>query len=589
MKKMKRLKAFAKNRMISLATRIRIIVAGMLALVALAFALALVVLTLKTSWDYELSESETLLTGISGSISTSMETYKDISRLIMLNGSAIKFLRAKSVDIGMTNDTSYGVMDVLHASRNVDSVVLIRNDGNFMNSGRGGYKIDTELMGSEGWREPIINEKGGVTVEMNAKGAFFKNNGTQLITIQRAFNDIITQQPIGILLMNISDEMLKRIAKDRQDKVLCIMTKDGDYLAGNKDLIPYYNEKFLSENIVHQKEGAIFKETMISGCVVPETPLLILCKTDAREVTPAKELMLAVAAAFLIVAFSILLAGLLIGRHMTRPILKLARAIEKTKESGQLETIDVKLPRNEISVVKDSYNSAVEHYKRVFDRLLEKEKAEQNAQLRVLYEQIKPHFLYNSLETISYLAVEAGADQVQSALETLGSFYRNFLSKGSRVIPLKREISIIKDYLSLQRLRYGDIINDIYEIQENTEDIMIPKLLLQPLVENSINYGIRQTGEAGTIRISSYRDEINLHLIVYDTGIGMEQDYIEQILSDERKNLTEDMAQKSFGLRGTIERVRYYSDNRDAVQIRSVPGEYTEIEMIIPLFEGIQG
>jgi len=208
--------------------------------------------------------------------------------------------------------------------------------------------------------------------------------------------------------------------------------------------------------------------------------------------------------------------------------------------------------------------------------------------MRVLQEQIKPHFLYNSIETIGFMALDAGADKVHDALETMGSFYRNFLSKGGREIPFSREISIVKDYLSLQKLRYGDIIEDEYDIPAEAEYFIVPKLILQPLVENSIYHGIRLKGEKGMISISAYVDEIEgeeypereLHIVVKDTGVGMDQDKIDKILSAEEKDRPQE-ADESFGLWGTIQRIRMYTGKKDCVKIESEQGEYTRIEITI--------
>ena len=140
---------------------------------------------------------------------------------------------------------------------------------------------------------------------------------------------------------------------------------------------------------------------------------------------------------------------------------------------------------------------------------------------------------------------------------------------------------IIKDYLSLQKLRYGDILNDEYDIAPDTEECLIPKLILQPLVENSIYHGIRMKGEKGTIKISSFLDEDGLHIIVRDTGIGMTQEQIEKVLSPNKTD-DPDPFNASFGLWGTIRRIRSYCDSNDIVRIRSEAGEFTEIEFILP-------
>lgn len=198
----------------------------------------------------------------------------------------------------------------------------------------------------------------------------------------------------------------------------------------------------------------------------------------------------------------------------------------------------------------------------------------------MLQEQIKPHFLYNTLETISYMAVQENASKAHDALETLGSFYRNFLSKGDRDIPLKRELRITEDYLALQKLRYGDVFEDEYILDESTLDYMIPKLILQPLVENCIYHGVRLKGEKCVIRITTSMEEGGLHIIVYDSGVGMSAEQIKSVLEANEKDDNKELS--GFGLRGTINRISYYYDSDNVVQISSEPGEYTQIDIYIP-------
>ena len=258
---------------------------------------------------------------------------------------------------------------------------------------------------------------------------------------------------------------------------------------------------------------------------------------------------------------------------------ELSASMDKNKRSGDLKKIDVEMPSTELELLKGDYNSLIDHVNELIVTLIDKEKTLQKAQMRVLQEQIKPHFLYNSIETIGFLALDAGADKVHDALETLGSFYRNFLSKGDREIPLSREIYIVKDYLALQKLRYGDIIEDEYDIAEDTMKLVVPKLILQPLVENSIYHGIRQKGEPGVIRIKSYIADGCLHLSVRDTGVGMSREEIERVLSTENpENRSEE---ESFGLWGTIHRMRIFEGKDDIVRIESEIGEYTEVEFVL--------
>lgn len=579
----------------SLNSGLILILITVLALIVVTFLVSTSFVLDKTRYDYEMRESETMINGVAGSVSAGIGTFKNLSRLVMLNDEAVVFLRADRATPGNINDARYGVMDVMNATTNLDSIFIIRNDGAYMNTGKGVYDVDFELWRSDEWKDRILSERGGAIIMMNAGDAVRRTNYGSIVTIARAIYDINSQKLTGILLMNFSTSLLQEAIENQGSSALCVISTEGEFLAGNESIASYMSEEFVSDTIVHTMIDNGSDNAMISGYRIPDTPLVVLCYTDSKVSVLSNTTMYALISMGLVFIVAIILAANFITRNITKPLSDLTGAIEKTKKSGYLEKLDVAVPNNEIASLSDSYNGMVEHVNQLFEELIEKEKSVQRAEMRVLHEQIKPHFLYNSMETIGYMALNDGATDVHEALETLGSFYRNFLSKGDRDIPLSREISIIKDYLSIQKLRYGDIIIDEYDVADDVKDWQIPKLLLQPLVENSIYHGIRLKGEAGVIKITGYAEDGDLHLIVYDSGLGMEQEVIERLLSTDasddsaNKDISgPDAAKKllsGFGLRGTIERVRYFCGRDDVVKIRSELGEYAEIEFIIPARE----
>lgn len=556
----------------------------LLLLFCITFTVSTMFITERAERDYEIRESETVIGNMVGNIQANIDNYKDISRLIMLNSDVASFLRADSADVQLANNARDGIVGVLNVCLSIDSVFIFRNDGAYVSTGKSLYTVDFDRMRETEWQEKILSARGGAVIVMNGNSAIFKNNGTPMITIARAIYDIYSQQQTGILLMNITENMLTRITLAQGRGNVCVVSDDGNCLAGNALLAEKFSSDFLTESIVHNTVRTQGDRRMISGCAPEGMPLVVMCETSANTDVVPRETMYVIL--FLLLTFlgAVLICGTYISRNVTRPILNLTSAMEETKSSGWLKKLDVDTPENEIGMLADSYNSMIEHLNVLFNRLLENEKTVQKAEMRVLHEQIKPHFLYNSLETISFLALDAGAEEVHSALEILGSFYRNFLSKGDREIPLRREICIIQDYLSLQKLRYGDVLNDQYDIDEDTLECMIPKLILQPLVENSIYHGIRLKGEPGVISIGSRLAEDGLHIVVRDTGVGMQQELIDRVLTVDRSEETgpADPQLAGFGLKGTIDRIRYYCDSDDVVQIRSEPGEYTEIEITIP-------
>lgn len=568
----------------SLSLRLRLVFAIIIFLFIIAFIVSIYLITKKERRENVIIESESLLAGLSDGIYSDIQRYRELSRLVMIDDRLVKFLRAKTEDVspGLINTARYGVLGVLNITTMVDSVFVFRNDGQYMATNRGKYMLNYIRMDDDEWKKKIVEKKGRAFVTLNGDGAIYKTNLSPIITISREINDVVSQERTGILLMNISSVLLEQKVYALNTKDIIIVGTDGTFLAGNENLMGYFDENLIAPDFVHIEKFIDDEDIMISGMQVPDMPIVVMAVTHIHKGMVSTETIGVLIFLMLVFIAGVFFVGAFITKNITSPVFDLVKDMEKNREEGTLKKIDTNINVNELILIEDSYNNMVDHVNVLFDRLIEKEKTIQKAELRVLQEQIKPHFLYNSLETIGFLAIDAGADKVHSALETLGSFYRNFLSKGDREIPLKREITIIKDYLSLQKLRYGDILNDEYEIAPDTEECLIPKLILQPLVENSIYHGIRMKGEQGTIKISSFLEDDDLHILVRDTGIGMTQEQIDKVLSKEKNEGTEEF-NESFGLWGTIERIRCYCDKDDVVRIRSEIGEYTEIEFILGL------
>lgn len=575
----------------SLSFRLQRLVLGIVFVVIISFLASMLWITERERRDYSIREAENVLKTLSSNISSDIQSYTEISRLVMTEDQLVNFLRAddSSVDISMINDARYGIMDILNVTEGVDTVIVIREDYIMLSTNRFTYKYDYDLLQDDAWKKDILDKKGAAVVSLNSNGVAHKAGNRQMVTIGRAIYDIDSQDRTGIMLMNISTRVFEKMLGQLRYNDICIMGDDGTFLAGNIDLANYFDSSFATGGIMHKDVTLPEGKMLISGCRVGKTPIVLLKTTSyGAEGIPFRIIYVLFILLFVFVGAAMYSTSF-IRKNITDPIFELSDAIVRNRQAGELKVIDKPMPNTELAMLEGDYNNMIEHVNELITTLMEKEKTLQKAEMRVLQEQIKPHFLYNSIETIGFLALDAGADKVHDALETLGSFYRNFLSKGGRDIPLSREVRIVKDYLALQKLRYGDIIEDNYEIDESAQDFIVPKLILQPLVENSIYHGIRLKGEKGLISIKAYVEERQqdddlvkeLHIFVTDTGVGMDQETIKRILSIDEKDRPKE-ADESFGLWGTIERIRMYTGMDDCVKIESETGEYTRIEIVIP-------
>ena len=572
----------------SLSFKLSMVFIGIAGILIVSSMIFIFIIVSKERKEYAEREAENVLISLSTSIRSDIDNYRNVSRLIAYESRVKEFLKATSRDVMQTLKLSeaarLGTLEYLNITNGVDSVFIFRNDLQYMTThiSRQDYHFDLNRMAEDDWLEPLLELKGRAFLSLNGNGAIFRGDGKTVLTINRAVYDNVSQKQTGYLFMNISIGFLEDEISQLKNDDICVLTTDGVYLTGNAELAHYFEGVEIPEDIIHKEIEDEENKMMLSAMKLQRLPITLLYAIKEEKRLLPMELLYIILLLPMVYFISVFLAGLFIRKNITSPVFALTNEINKNTSGDSLVKIEREFPKNEIGMIKDTYNNMVDHTNELWEKLLENEQTIQKSQMRVLQEQIKPHFLYNSLETIGYLAVDAGAEKVHSALETLGSFYRNFLSKGDREIPLKREITITKDYLSLQKLRYGDIINDEYDIAEDTEECIIPKLILQPLVENSIYHGIRMIGEKGTIKISSRLIDGDLHIIVRDTGVGMSEDQIEKVLSSEQIDTDKgDGLGGSFGLWGTIERIRCYCDKDDVVKIQSEPGEYTEIEIII--------
>ena len=206
------------------------------------------------------------------------------------------------------------------------------------------------------------------------------------------------------------------------------------------------------------------------------------------------------------------------------------------------------------------------------------EKDNQRYELDTLTQQFKPHFLYNTLDSISYLILSGNGSKAYETIVALSRFYRASVNKGQEIITLEHEIEMIKDYLVLQKMRYDDMIEDRYEVAPDVSNVFILRGILQPLVENSIYHGIKPSGEPGFIKISARHENGRLLLTVADNGLGISPKVLKEMDNHKIKS-----SLAGFGLRGTIKRLRLFYGQDDIYEIKSAAGEGTSVILMLPL------
>ncbi len=549
-------------------------------IVCILFCSGIFYLILENQMQQSIADKEiSNRTAISNNLDSTMKSINSISRLTMLRSTVRTFLLAESNSTPRTRNALQEIHDILNTFNLSCNVVILRMDGQYLNTGPGITYVNTDKIFETEWLDEVMAQKGNYVIKAGTRDAFRSNIG-EMVSFVRVINDINTQKPIGILAINLPSRFFEQAYEGLSGETshFALYDTSGSLICkDNESTFSSLNPENLLQN-TREETDKLFYKSIFTCDTLGDSHFILASRLEVRilDGLPAKLLAALIIGAFILLAFMWLI-NTYIAKNVIYPIQRLVDSMTEV-QNGWLHRVSMNVSDDEIGLLKNSYNAMLIEINQLIEELLQKEKTLRMAELDALQEQMKPHFLYNTLDMIRYMALENRTDEVYNMLETLGNFYRRFLSKGSTDLSLGEEIEIVKSYLTLQRTRFEDIFTDEYEIEEGLSSIRVPRLILQPLVENSIYHGIRPKGEHGVIRVTVKRQEDFLFLSIYDNGIGMS--------AHQRELLFSGKDSRSFGFQGTIERIRYYYKTEDVFEIHSTEGEYCEIILKLPLSNG---
>lgn len=272
-------------------------------------------------------------------------------------------------------------------------------------------------------------------------------------------------------------------------------------------------------------------------------------------------------------------SAVMIVSGIIQPISQLNQATEKIAQGdfnarAQVDSDD------EVAELAVSFNKMAGSMQSLIDKVKEDERKMRKADLRLLQEQIQPHFLYNTLDTIVWLIESNEPDEAVTMVVTLSDFFREILSKGKEFISIKEEEKHISSYLQIQEMRYRDILEYDIQLDQVIYKYQILKLTLQPVVENALYHGIKYKRAKGCIHIHGEKEGDIIRLTVRDDGVGMDEEELEQLRQQIEKPCQE--TERGFGLANVNERIHMYFGPEYGMKIQSQKGKGTTVEIVIP-------
>lgn len=282
---------------------------------------------------------------------------------------------------------------------------------------------------------------------------------------------------------------------------------------------------------------------------------------------------------FAVMVVIIVVMFIFIPRRISRPITILSEVTDQVAK-GDLSVRAKVEAGAEIGVLKDSLNTMIDKISELLAQVKDEQRSLRNAELELLQSQINPHFLYNTLDTIVWLAETGEREKVVSMVGNLSNFFRTGLNNGKEIITVREELEHVKGYLAIQAVRYQDILRYEVNVPEELNDCLIPKISLQPLVENALYHGIKNKRGGGTITVTGELYADSAVLTVRDDGIGMTAERLEQLQSKlSCRNAAES---EMFGAYNVHERIRLKFGEEYGLTYTSTVGEGTTVTVRLP-------
>lgn len=386
-------------------------------------------------------------------------------------------------------------------------------------------------------------------------------------------DSMITQKNIR----SISEKYIRTADRAVEAKRGRNVVKYKEYYDDADRLFSYINSYIYSLNSRQLQCNSHNYEALFTSLKYSETAnLTILCMTSAL----------------------VTLLVFLLTRGITDPLQRLAEAAEQVANGSLVAEVSGPVTNDEVGIVTAAFNQMVVSLKDNMEQARQRIALEsamkekqllmeahlKDTQLKYLQSQINPHFLFNTLNACAQLAMLEGADRTYTYVQNVADFYRYNVRKKDGVATLAEEIGLVNNYIYIINVRFSGEIHFIKEIEEGVTDVPMPAMILQPLVENSINHGLRDVEWEKKIWLSVYRENDRICVSVRDNGIGISPEQTQSILNNDLNGNGLQEHTTGVGLRNVIGRLRLFYNRDDVMEITSTgSGMGTEVAVFIPV------
>lgn len=547
---------------------------------------AIVEKTIKSVSD----NSSLIITQINGIVSNTESAANmltlNLNKLIIVDPEKASYDQMSDFQLAtqITNQLSYALV----VFPDVESAAFIDQENRIYGSNLKMEANDQEFVNS-GFIKELQQSKGSnIWFPMQKRTFLVTNPDEPVLTMGKRIVNINTGVTIGYVVLNIRESVLSSMYEHigpLKEGTYFIADNQGMVVSSQnrEEVLKPINDDTLRDWVMTSTERA---ETQYS----PEGKMLVISSNipnfdwnlisimsydlltdDTSKITRL------IALIGLICFIFTLFGARALSNLIAKPIIQLAHQMKKVKEGNLEQQIEVN-SGDEIGILASGFNRMIRQVQELLVNIATEQRKKREYELALIQAQIKPHFLYNTLDVIYTLSEMGRTRDVQRTTKSLADFYRVVLSKGKDQIKLEEEVRSVMDYLAIQRIRYSDVFDYEIDIEPNIVDCMVPKLTIQPLVENAIYHGLKNKMSFGKLKITGRREQQKVLIIVSDDGAGIAEDRLQAI----KQSMIDPQHQVGYGLISVNERIKLYFGLLYGIDIHSEIGIGTVVTLELP-------
>lgn len=465
------------------------------------------------------------------------------------------------------------------------------------------YMNDIQLYGYNGanhllsnGNEIVVSEEEMVikkAEEAAGKCVYYNvSEDTGLIYVAKQIKDSLTMKPLGILRASIKVSSLEKMteaAKDSFSAEIYLLDSENQVILNSMEYdIDELTSQFegVSGNFLYginnQKYCCVYQKGSDTDFVLVGMAPMSYLKKTGRELLEITIILLILGVVLCVFLTSVLAKGI------AGPIERTSSAMQKFAGGD----FTVRLPEgrtDEIGEMNSVFNHTIEEVESLLKKVVEMEITNKDIEFQALQAQINPHFLYNVLDTINWMARKKGEENICRMVTAISNLMRESISNKKNMVSIQDEMRYVQDYIYIQETRYGDKFTSYVEMDEALKDVMLPKMTIQTLVENAVVHGVENAVWDCFLYVTvEHKDDMAV-IMVKDNGVGMTKEKLDSLLNPDvsREDIRPEDGQThtNLGIYAIRKRLEYVYDGKAEISILSEEGKGTEIILKLPLKE----